>query len=45
MRIVALEEHFDIPRLVGQISPELIRQRGFPPMGHMANATAVPQEN
>src|SRR5208337_586533 len=30
MRIVALEEHFTVPELVGRIDPEAIRRRGFP---------------
>ncbi len=31
MRIVALEEHFTIPSLVGKIDPQAIARRGFPP--------------
>ncbi len=30
MRIVALEEHFTVPALVGQIDPAAVRRRGFP---------------
>jgi predicted TIM-barrel fold metal-dependent hydrolase len=33
MRIVALEEHFTIPRLVSGISPDAITGRGFPAPG------------
>jgi uncharacterized protein len=31
MRIVALEEHFTLPSLVGKIDPLAIARRGFPP--------------
>ena len=30
MRIVALEEHFTVPRIVAGISPDAIARRGFP---------------
>lgn len=30
MRIVALEEHFTVPRIVAGISPDIIARRGFP---------------
>src|SRR5579872_3329738 len=30
MRIVALEEHFTVPRIVAGISPDVIARRGFP---------------
>jgi predicted TIM-barrel fold metal-dependent hydrolase len=30
MRIVALEEHFTVPELIGRIEPATIRARGFP---------------
>ena len=30
MRIVALEEHFTVPRIVAGISPDAIAARGFP---------------
>lgn len=30
MRIVALEEHFNFPRIVAGISPDVIARRGFP---------------
>ncbi len=30
MRIVALEEHFTVPRIVADISPDAIARRGFP---------------
>jgi uncharacterized protein len=30
MRIVALEEHFTVPRIVSRIDPEAIKRRGFP---------------
>jgi predicted TIM-barrel fold metal-dependent hydrolase len=30
MRIVALEEHFTVPAIVGRIDPAAIRRRGFP---------------
>jgi uncharacterized protein len=30
MRIVALEEHYTVPRIVAGISPEVIAHRGFP---------------
>ena len=30
MRIVALEEHYTVPRIVAGISPEAIARRGFP---------------
>ncbi len=30
MRIVALEEHYTVPRLVAGISPDVVAQRGFP---------------
>ncbi len=33
MRIVALEEHFNVPDLVARIDPALIQRRGFPPPG------------
>jgi predicted TIM-barrel fold metal-dependent hydrolase len=33
MRIVALEEHFTVPAIVGRIDPEAIRRRGFPGPG------------
>jgi len=31
MRIVALEEHFTVPSLIGRIDPDAIARRGFPP--------------
>lgn len=33
MRIVALEEHFAVPELIGRIGPDAIARRGFPPPG------------
>src|SRR5689334_7126165 len=30
MRIVALEEHYTVPRIVSGISPDVIMRRGFP---------------
>jgi predicted TIM-barrel fold metal-dependent hydrolase len=30
MRIVTLEEHFTVPKIVSRIDPETIRRRGFP---------------
>ena len=30
MRIVALEEHYTVPSIVGRIDPAAIRRRGFP---------------
>jgi uncharacterized protein len=30
MRIVALEEHFTVPKIVSGIDPEAVRRRGFP---------------
>ena len=30
MRIVALEEHYTVPRIVAGISPDAIARRGFP---------------
>jgi hypothetical protein len=30
MRIVALEEHYTVPTIVGRIDPAAIRRRGFP---------------
>jgi hypothetical protein len=30
MRIVALEEHYTVPAIVGRIDPAAIRRRGFP---------------
>ncbi len=30
MRIVALEEHYTVPRIVAGISPEVVTRRGFP---------------
>jgi uncharacterized protein len=31
MRIVALEEHFSVPELVGRIDPDAIARHGYPP--------------
>ena len=33
MRVVALEEHFLVPDLVGRISPEALARRGVPARG------------
>ena len=33
MRVVALEEHFALPELVGRIDRDVITRRGFPPPG------------
>src|SRR5437764_15439366 len=30
MRVVALEEHYTVPAIVGRIDPAAIRRRGFP---------------
>lgn len=43
MRIVALEEHFNIPSLVARIPQDLIRRRGFPPPEKMPQTTVKPQ--
>ncbi len=39
MRIVALEEHFTVPALVGRIDRDAITRRGFPPPGAVWSQT------
>jgi hypothetical protein len=43
VRIVALEEHFNVPSLVARIPQDVIRQRGFPPPEEMPPMMAGPQ--
>jgi hypothetical protein len=43
MRVVALEEHYNIPALVARIPPDAIRRRGFPPPDQSPQNLAQPQ--
>jgi len=43
MRIVALEEHFNIPSLVARIPEQSIRNRGFPSPQNMPQRTTLAQ--
>ncbi len=44
MRIVALEEHYTVPRIVAGISPDAITQRGFPGPGFVWAQTLKREE-
>ena len=44
MRIVALEEHFAVPELVGRIGRDVITKRGFPPPGVVWSQALKQQE-
>jgi len=43
MHVVALEEHYTVPRIVNRIHPAAIRRRGFP--GPMSSGGQVIKRN
>ena len=45
MRTVALEEHFNVPSLIGRIPHEAIRRRGYPPPDQVPAGNARAQKH